>query len=179
MCPDDQTLSRYFDGEIDPQTAANVEQHISTCTGCMEKLNKFTGLREMLKDHDTPWLDPAVEEAYANLTSDTRLFNKPQFWKRWVMIPAPVVVVAAAGICILFTALFITTGLRGGNPVVMKQQGPLQLEMNELQLQDLHQFFDSQDYMIEAQMDIPSNGGFTFIGEPQFLRVENGKNRQQ
>jgi hypothetical protein len=133
----------------------------------------------MLKENETQLLDAAADEVYANLKSDIRLYHKPQFWKRWIMIPAPVVVVAAAGICILFAALFITTGFRGGNPVVMKQQGPLQLEMDELQLQDLHQFFDSQDFMIEAQMDIPSNGGFTFIGEPQFLRVEPDKNRRQ
>jgi hypothetical protein len=54
----------------------------------------------------------------------------------------------------------------------------MQLEMDKLQLEDLHQFFDSQDFMIEAKMDIPSGGGFTIIGEPQLLRVGNDNRRQ-
>jgi hypothetical protein len=178
MCPDDQTLSRFFDGEVDPQTAIQLKKHITECFDCRNKLNSYGELRNILTENNTPWMDTAVEEVFSRIQRDTRLYRKPLFWKRWVMIPAPVVAVAVAGICVLFATLFITTGIKSGNPIVLKQQGAMQLEMDELQLQDLHQFFDSQDFMIEAQMDIPSDGGFTIIGEPQLLRVGNDNRRR-
>lgn len=178
MCPDDQALSRFFDGEVDPQIADKLQKHIAECIDCKNKLSQYAELHTMLTENDSQWPDTAMNDVFLKIQRDTRLYRKPFFWRRWVMIPAPVVAVAVAGICVLFATLFITTGFKGANSIVLKQQGAMQLEMDELQLQDLHQFFDSQDFMIEAQMDIPSDGGFTIIGEPQLLRVGNDNRRQ-
>lgn len=173
MCPDKQTLSRWFDGEVDSQTAVTLQEHVSNCLDCGERLSRYAEIRTLLTGNDTDWLDSGKDEVFLRIQRDTRFYRKPLFWRRWVMIPAPVVAVAVAGICVLFTALFITTGLKGGNSIALKQQGAMQLEMNELELEDLHQFFDSQDFTIEAKMDIPAGRGFTIIGEPQFLRAED------
>lgn len=175
MCPEDQTLSQYFDGEIDQTQKEYIEHHVDACERCTAKIEEYTHTSLDMAEFDEPDIEQSKHHVYTALRHDPRFQEKAVFWRRRILVPAPIIVLTAAVICILFTTLFITTGVRTGNPIVLRRQHPLQLRMDEIQLDELTQFFDSQDFMIEAKMDIPETRNFSIVGEPQLLKVGESK----
>ncbi len=175
MCPEDQTLSQYFDGEFDRSQKEYIEHHIDGCEKCAVKIEEYTRTRLDMLDFDEPDIEQSKYHVYAALQNDPRFQEKTVFWRRRILVPAPIIVLTAAVICILFTTLFVTIGIRTGNTIALRRQSPLQLRMDEIQLDELTRYFDSQDFMIEVKMDIPGKRDFSIVGEPQLLKVGESK----
>jgi len=177
MCPDDQILSQYFDGEVDLSTKEMIESHVDDCWRCRKRIEAFTNIRFKMLEEDEIDIDSEKEQVYRKIENDYRFRQRKGFWDKKWLIPAPVVVVSSIVICILFSALFVTLGMNQKNTIALKQQRALHIQMNEIQLDDLNQFFDSQDFMIEAKMELPAQGDFSIMGEPQLLRAVDSKRR--
>jgi len=48
MCLDDQILNTYLDGELSEPWKTQVEEHLSYCVACKERLNRLKKLQEMV-----------------------------------------------------------------------------------------------------------------------------------
>ena len=50
MCLDDQILNTYLDGELSEPWKTQVEEHLSYCVACKERLNRLKSLQQMVCD---------------------------------------------------------------------------------------------------------------------------------
>ncbi|MDD4083197.1 MAG: zf-HC2 domain-containing protein [Sphaerochaetaceae bacterium] len=48
MCLDDQILNTYLDGELSEPWKTQVEEHLSYCVACKERLNRLKNLKKMV-----------------------------------------------------------------------------------------------------------------------------------
>jgi mycothiol system anti-sigma-R factor len=49
QCAELKQVQEYFDGELDPASAARVEQHLETCTECQRQLQELEQVRGLLR----------------------------------------------------------------------------------------------------------------------------------
>lgn len=57
-CPTDSTLRAYLDAELDPVAVAELKAHLSSCSGCQQRLQVFSGAAQRVSSHLAS-LDPS------------------------------------------------------------------------------------------------------------------------
>ena len=109
-CPDSQLLSVYFDGELSSPWKEKLEDHISNCVACRQKLEEYHGISLAYSVEEEMVLKAAKEKVWDRLQDHSVLpFVMPQrsIWRSRISIPIP----AAAAIVILF-GLFVFLAFR-------------------------------------------------------------------
>ena len=48
-CSYQSSLASYYDGQMPPETARDLERHLPTCAGCSDELNALAGLSRLLE----------------------------------------------------------------------------------------------------------------------------------
>ncbi|MCE1206044.1 MAG: zf-HC2 domain-containing protein [Spirochaetia bacterium] len=114
MCPDDELLSAYCDGEVPSPWKERIEAHAAVCAKCSERIRTYAELHAMLNALDTAEekkaFDAARQRVFTAIQSRQFDFSgKPsrtfgsrisEFWTRPVVLPMPVA--AAALVVVAF-----------------------------------------------------------------------------
>jgi len=142
MCPDQQLLSIYLDGELPSPWKEKMESHLKVCSVCMEKLETFKHLHDLFKKDNTEnrkYVERIVDEPEEARTYSTeemqaakervwgKLESKKNFtparnrlWRRRVSIPLPAAA-AAAVILAIAAMLWIRGGQASHNAIAGSQ----------------------------------------------------------
>jgi len=127
MCPDQQLLSIYLDGELPSPWREKMRDHFAQCSECREKLENFRRLKELFKKDkgivrtfvERVVDEPAEERTYTEQelidAAQKRVWNKVasrrtystshgNVWQRRLSIPIPAA--AAAVVVITLMAVF-------------------------------------------------------------------------
>jgi len=116
MCPDQQLLSIYVDGELPSPWDEKMDVHLKECPACRGKVENFKHLRELINQ------DPSAKKTSQEelLKSKEKIWRRieekrrftavpyPRVWQRRISIPLPVA--AAAAIIIALIVVFFSRG---------------------------------------------------------------------
>jgi hypothetical protein len=166
MCPDNQILSIYFDGELDSPWKEKFESHLENCASCQEHLSLYRRTRqELVKTPVNP------EKALVRVWENSNFTAKRRVWNHSISIPVPIA--AAAGLVMVLTmaaliALKQPIRFNGGDPQLAG------IEMQEMiPTSDMANFFQYLGSDNSAEMVIIRlpEATFTKAGEPRMIRA--------
>ncbi|MDR1466441.1 MAG: zf-HC2 domain-containing protein [Treponema sp.] len=179
MCPAQQLLSVYFDGELPSPWKERMETHVASCTKCASRLAKFSVCSKSLGEKvvKSSYEEEAKERVFKNLAPYFER-RKPAFWSKSISLPLPTVAAAVA----LFVLAFVFTLFRPFSPVQMPQSASMasvesDVEMdgqNIIPVSDINgvmQYLGQQngsDYMI---IRLPETKNFASFGEPLIIKA--------
>jgi len=126
MCPEPQLLSIYLDGELPSPWKEKMENHLTECSSCREKLENFRQLQGLFKkdtSQQSETADSAVMEQELMEASKEKVWKRLEsrqrfrpvnrqstnIWQRRFSVPLPAAA-AAAVIIALATALWLSVG---------------------------------------------------------------------
>ncbi|MEW5815977.1 MAG: hypothetical protein AB1798_11375 [Spirochaetota bacterium] len=178
MCPDNQTLSTYIDGEVEAGLALRIAGHLNACVLCREKLESIHRLRNTLKGLQEPDFEASKIIVWQKIEQATRQGSTPVFWKRKLLIPVPVVMAASALICLLGIGLvFAVAAAQPGFPALVKiESSSVDASVNTLK--DLTKYLESHDTVLEVTFQLPAEPSFSLFGQPQFIREADFKRKR-
>lgn len=177
MCPDKETLSAFYDNEIENPWNEQIAEHVKICVECQEKLEGFSALSALLKGAEEPVFTTDLKP---DLTKG-KIIEKPQsFWKKRIQIPVPLAAAAVALFLILgnIIKLPLSTGSAPETPLVAAAITPEPQKKAEHigQYDDLEtviKLMENDDFNNEVIIRLPEDSTFFVSGEPQFIRVKN------
>lgn len=98
-------LSAWLDGELSPQEAQELQEHLAGCPRCRALREEFTALSDLLREAPAPAVPPALkEQVMANLPPQEGPKGKliSVQWKRWGAMAAVAAIVIAAAVWFRF-----------------------------------------------------------------------------
>ena len=151
MCPDPQLLSVYLDGELPSPWKEKMETHLTECSVCREKLNRYRQLAcRQDADAEQKMMEAAKNRVWQNLQSRRRFqphsggVRRSGVWQRRLSIPIPAAA-AAAIVIMLMTAVFF----RGG------QNSNFEIASQPVDINERTNFFIAADEEIPNIMPVP------------------------
>ena len=204
MCPDQQLLSIYIDGELPSPWKEKMESHFSQCSGCREKLENLQRLHELLKkdtterrtiveknaadaEHEIDFMEGAKTRVWQKLESRRRFKSGVRLWHRKLSIPLPAAA-AAAVIIALLAGLWLRDGRVRNNGFAQQPQEPVNFILAAedefpgiipaADISGVLQYLtsDGKDVII---LRLPESRNFSRTGEPAIIRAADYPRRQQ
>lgn len=190
MCPNEEYLSAFLDGEITSPWDRRIEAHVEGCAACREKLTRLRSVSVRLRTEPIPDLAGAAARVKDRIagTLETRAARNDYtdmernrhlpFWKRHVLLPIPVFATGFMAILVLIASLFFFVG---------KNESELLQARNELQkLQTVQVYYPVQnpEQLLKIIQDnntsqeiiqLPETNTFDVIGEPTVIYVKDAR----
>ncbi len=176
MCFDDQVLSAYYDGELEGVWETKVKEHISSCSICSGKVTSYRKAHDFLHKLQTPdytFQKNAVLERIHHTISTERELG---FWYRKVYLPKTAVMIAAVSLVFIGVSIFLLrpTGFQERGYIAEAAEhrfpGTRTETISSVDMNNVIQFLNSQDEVIEFTIDLPFKHDFKYLGEPKFLK---------
>ena len=179
MCPDHETLSAYFDGEIDLPWAKAIEEHLLECPACKQKVSDFYSVKEFLSKYRETAIYGPMERVWSKITSSSKEIKYLSAWNKRISIPFPAAVFAACFIVLFgvisifsffkilqndFGMMKITRNLYGITEVQV--EGPMQ------SIEEILNSLDKTNFTDEVTINLPVESEFFIVGEPIYLKAE-------
>lgn len=176
MCPDDQILSAYYDGEVPAPWDGKIEEHLNQCSDCRQKIEMFNSITLNLKNPESVLnreMARSLDRVYNRIQEDSLRYH-PHLWQRKVRIPVPFLAAAAA--IALFFGIGYFTGrgqveTQSAIPVAQETADILTVQLDEGDMTDLAEFLKNRDEQVQVFIELPPA---SFIGagdEPQLIRA--------
>jgi hypothetical protein len=178
VCPDLHTLSAYLDGEIAVRWAKEIKKHLSDCRACRSQLQKLKDVRDTLSRNPVPDSQKARERVWTRLQlhQETALYRHPQFLRRRIAVPLPLLSAAAALVLVMgFALVFLLARANIGIMRITKEPSGItevQVQSSIKELQQILGSLESGDSGFAGQVVIPlpENMPFIMTGEPILTR---------
>ncbi len=183
MCPEDDIISAYLDGELDSSVSARVEEHIADCPRCKEKLRAFQRISHILLEDESPDYLASMEKVkrriqISQLASEGKAgrgIEKNSWWHRKVEFPLPLAI--AAMVLIIFLGFMVFFKMPSSNGVRMMRIKKEPSGVTEVQvsapiedLEALLKTMDNSDFKKEVIIQLPPKSQFLMVGEPRIMR---------
>jgi anti-sigma factor RsiW len=179
MCPDNELLSAYFDGEVRSPWKERIERHIASCLSCAATIDGYGRIRTAIASCEAG--DDAFVEAKERVIRAVsggafprRLRAGVFNWDRAIALPYP----AAAGLAVAFMALIAAltiTSLRpaASIPVIASSEktktAPVTVQLTDMQA--VIDYLESQDNAL--MIVLPDSSRFEVQGNPQLLKASD------
>ena len=174
MCPDKETLSAFFDDEVEDRFRSGIEKHLSSCENCRLTLDKFRGLRT-----NTGLQIYNIEEIRTTLWEKICYSldrKKPlRFWERKVSLPLPAAA-AAAALFIFITAFSLFSMLYTSEMEAAGYSGLSVKDSVPISGEDDFRYFQ-HDQIFNVDLNLPENTFFIISGTPQLIKEAEYINR--
>ncbi len=183
MCPEDDIISAYLDGELEPSISIKVEKHIAGCEKCQEKLKTFQRISHILLEDDSPDYLASMEKVkrriqISQLASDRGMSKesvRSSWWYRRIEFPLPLAI--AAMLLIVFLGMVLFLKIPSANSVRMMRIKKEPSGVTEVQvsapiedLEALLKTLDNNDFKKEVIIQLPPKSQFLMMGEPKIMR---------
>ena len=180
MCPEIETLSAYYDGELESSQKPLIEKHVASCPECQNLLADMDRLSDVLHAEKEPDFAMAQSRVWDNIMDVVeheeyvKQVKPAPFWHRKFQISFP----AAAALAAAFIAMFsigIISFIMGRSTTTSPSSPELNItDASSAILND--DIFDSSS----IEFDIPAISNFVHAGEPLLIkevdfRTRNGK----
>ncbi len=180
MCPEDDIISAYLDGELEDSISAKVEEHIAQCDRCRKKLRAFQRISHILLEDESPDYLASMEKVkrriqISQLASADRAKRLP-WWTRKVEFPFPLAIAAMLLIVLLGTAVFVRFPSTNRNLRMMhikkEPSGITEVQVSAPieDLEELLRTINNDSFKKEVIIQLPTKSQFLMIGEPQIMR---------
>ncbi len=183
MCPEDDIISAYLDGELESTVSIKVEEHIAGCERCKEKLRAFQRISHILLEDESPDYLASMEKVkrriqITQLASEgrrNREIAKIPWWHRKIEFPLPLAVAAMVLIVFLGFMLFFKMSSSNGVRMMRIKKEPsgiteVQVSAPIEDLEALLKTMDNSDFKKEVIIQLPPKSQFLMVGEPRIMR---------
>jgi anti-sigma factor RsiW len=197
MCPDQEILSLYIDGELPSPWKEKMDAHLISCEKCKSHLLQYHKLRVVLEgdrfevsaDLEKRVWDkmiariPGIPEELNYLPQTRRMTSAKAsriFWNRTVSLPFPAAVAAA---CVIITFLVIQglgssrTKEPGQAPGIAGISADVQGIIPVSDMDSVLQYLSSEDMADFVIMRLPETRNFSSFGEPTLLKATDYSRR--
>lgn len=161
MCPDQDVLSAYLDGELPDRWRTTVDHHVQGCAACAARLAGLRTLSGLLAADDVPGLDPAMSRVRAVLGAVPRPFRAGRW--RLITVPMPLAVAAAALVMILGGALVFSLA----RPPWTQFSASRVMEPDQDGIAKLLEHLNADAGERTVVFEIPADYHFATFGEPE------------
>ena len=161
MCPDDATLSAYYDEELDAATTASVSAHVAGCDRCQGVVSSFALLSGSLQVPSLPVGRSSVIESKRHVAARAILLGPTTLWGRSLSVPLPIA--AAAAIILIFAGLLLNIGRRSTTSARVDSGGSV--------LDSIVQYLDARTPASPVVFNLPESATFRVVSEPVFVRA--------
>ena len=178
MCPDPQTLSAFFDGELSSHWVKEVEAHLSNCSECQNKISRLQKYRETLHEAEESIYTGSMDRVWNRLKEyrEQAAAKQAPLITRRIQVPLPLAAAAVALLVLLgFSSIFL---MARGNLRMMKiitePSGSKEIQV-AAPIEDLEvilKSLDSHGFKKETLIELPGNSQFIILGEPVLLRAD-------
>jgi len=164
MCLDDQILNTYLDGELAEPWKTQVEEHLSYCVACKERLNRLKKLQEMVCDAQLTdeEIMPRQEKVLSFMEKNYFNKKKPSLIHKKIKVSfGGMLGVAAAFTLIVATAIW---GGQGDSQTFIPNTGiNTDINENNVSLVSVRepQIQTLDDYTLEEILDNLDDRGYT------------------
>jgi anti-sigma factor RsiW len=169
MCPDSRVLSVYFDGELPDPWKKRLEDHLSSCSLCREKIALYGSVREQ-DDGRLREAEAEARERVWNRLSGRVSAEGPSLWRRSVSVPLPV----AAALALAVLALVFVRGRGPAAPESALAAG-ISVDLPGIVpaagINGALQYLGNEDSAGFVIIRLPENRNFTSSGEPAILKA--------
>ncbi len=180
MCPDQQLLSAYYDEELDPVWRRRIEEHLSGCASCSEKLGVYAGISGDLASAPVPDLAESQARSWQVIQAHMR-HPVISLWRRRLSIPLPIVAAAAAAfVAVIGLGIFVHQPASESVEQSVAdtssfglQTAPMNVRVSNLN--DIIDYLNSQDLGDNVIIQLPKNISQMSTGQPQLLRASDSK----
>jgi anti-sigma factor RsiW len=179
MCPDNELLSAFFDGEVLSPWKEKIERHLSGCSSCASTISGYGRIRTAIAVRDAG--DDAFAEAKERVMSAVSEGSFPRRlrrgflgWARVFALPYPAAAALAVAFITLIAALTVTS-LRPASPVpaIASSEGIETMPVN-VKLTDMQAIIDYLETQDDAVMIVlPGKSRFEVQGNPQLLKASD------
>ena len=183
-CTFRQWLSVYYDGEMDPQYAKEMENHIAGCADCAKQLGAYKKISLSIAPAGDEVPDKAQERVLQKLETAGRYSgyaNRPAWgpspvWKRRVSIPIPA---AAAAVLAFFAIAFLWIARSPGKPGRIETSNMAITAETEIipdilpvsGMENVLQYLGGNDTGDIIILRLPESRKFSSYGEPSIVRA--------
>jgi hypothetical protein len=188
MCPEELTLSLYFDHELNPEEMREVTSHLDKCPECREKVEAFgrtSGVLASLVSEPDPETGERIKD---RILHSTRYRQNSFRRSRFIRLPLPVAAAAAAMFLVLAVWRFIprqdinapvaSSELQDREQVLEESPSPPDLFLNPAVSQPDREVVDNmlrsrlhEELVNDGQMSIPLGFSESEHGQPVLTRV--------
>jgi anti-sigma factor RsiW len=177
LCPDNQLISVYLDGELPSPWKEKLEDHLAGCRACRERLETYRAF----------FVEPAQEEAAGAAAAQERVWQKLEqhtgikprsysLWRRRISVPIPAVAAAAA--VIIFIAFAVVWAAR--TPGTAETPGMALIFDDDFEtpgiipvsdMGEVLQYLGARDSDEVLIIRLPESRNFFSYGEPAIIRA--------
>jgi len=184
MCPDNQVLSAYLDGEVPSPWKEQVEERLQHDEECRRRYERLRAVREMVSGDLDLDVAGSRERVWQRLQEADLEQHAIPVWRRRITLPLPAAV--AAGVVLLF-ALALTGWQMLHHPAVNAgelamasgKDVQLTISVEDMQVEQVLKWLDSHDMLGEVNIRLPESPHFKIIGEPTLLKVDEPDQKQK
>ncbi len=203
MCPKNDLLCAWLDGEIGSPWDAAIAAHLETCARCRAKVDGWRAVSGRLLREEAPMIEEAarrvrqridltIEEraeraepalaavpaAFAAAPGAGRSDDRLPFFRRQVLLPVPVLAGGLAAMFVLVASLFFFVG-RSGSELLETRAELENLKTIHVQysVQDRNQLLglmNSANFNQDVVFELPDNNAFR-VGQPEVIYVKERK----
>ena len=179
MCPDEELLSAYFDGELTDGWNERIENHAAGCDRCKSKLAEYRELRRELTAHTFPAPESGPESVKAAYYARFMRPPFPSVWQRNMTVPLPVALVAAILILAMATGFLVQSVTPPISKVPAVPLADSYTQENLEKMAKLVEYLNTSDAVLEIRISLPVENDFDFkMGEPTLLKASDFTERR-
>jgi hypothetical protein len=191
MCPDQEILSLYFDGELPSPWKEKMDIHLVSCKKCQSRLLQYRKLRGVLEEdrfevseelQNRVWdkvtsgiSDGIPGENPAGLDNLTRTRKRRHvFWNRTVSLPFPAAAAAAAAFIIVAFLVIQGMGVSSGTTQAPGIAAGISTDVQDIipvsDMNSVLQYLSAENMADYVIIRLPETRSFSSSGEPTLLR---------
>ena len=187
MCPEYEILSAYIDGEVPFPWNKQIEEHLSSCKTCSQKVESYRKVQASMLQDSEPDYSPPMQRIWnkiSELKQSNRYIRTP-IWKKKISIPVPLAGVAAA--LVIFIGFLLVFNVMKSNPssvniITHKDDGSMtevNITANDAEeIQALLRALESNSTPNEVIIQLPEGSTQFQVGEPELIRAVDFKRKR-
>lgn len=181
MCPDEELLSSFFDGEVPSPWKERIELHLSSCPDCSRKLRRFGELRATLAEAVSPEEEQLLAAAAARIGQSVDfgafglkrgerapLLHLDKVWSKKVALSIPLLTAGAAALLLAGLGLGL---FRSNQSAGTMASASRTLQPQQVSLESMAQYL-KQTSLQPVMIDVPSESTFSQYGNPVIVSFE-------
>ena len=168
MCPDKETLSAFFDNELEGKTKEMVQNHIAACKECSLKIESFNSLHTLFYDElSLDQIKNAEEKVWHKIAPALKPKPKePYIWHRKIAIPVPIMAAAV----LIFISAVSSLYFMSFNKIDNNYEQRLNFSDSiTFDIEEDYRLFET-DQVLDMDLILPESTIFMISGTPRLIR---------
>ena len=164
MCPDRETISAFYDNEVEGNFDSQIKSHIESCSNCRSFLSDMESSSRVINCGFDD-IEISQKRVWENIQSKLDIKNVPDIWHRKINIPLPLLA-AASFLIITITALLSTLLYFSGRNDYRNFTVTEAVNING---ENQYNFLENEQ-TVQVELQLPEDALFKISGTPQLIR---------